>query len=755
MTEINNSFLHWWLEDFFNVLASQGRYKDKNISVIGLTAGLGCVHPDTKVYTEQGLIPISHIKRGQKVLSFDEKNNRFRFSVSSGGFLKGKDYLYRVVTKHGEFRGAEHHQSLTFDGIYRPLKLLYAHDCLASCFGILALTKLESVRLSSLSSVQNLKKRGVNCLGDYEVLDHQYDQQPHAVLDSDLVFSPLQGDVLKSYRMIGFFSFLRRGVQAVQKLRRNRFYQSNDRVSTMGYFSLFLGLVGVLVNRILTLPLVRTSFFPREFRQFLLRFFYRHIEGLRELDEGLAVSSCLTLSKASIISITRENVKQEYWDLQVLDDNNYVTEGGLIHHNSGKTHGACQALNFLCEYNRKSQFSFAIMPVYRLIENALIPTMRKVLRASGYVEEHHYKIIKSPYHKIIFANGQEIHMLSSSRSDLLIATEYSHGFISEIGSCKEDVFKLADTRIRDTQARKLLLLVEGVPQGLNFYAKHFDSYVNSGWERFNDRIAYNDDLKYLHIRLTTHDNKKFLPDDYIEKIERIYKGQHAYIESWIYGYFRELVSGNVYSSYNPKIHDIEEVKVSPYKEIDLSFDFNANPMSWVAIQESIFEEYEERIKRDVIIAECDDDIKKLKDACIDFALKFDPEVFGNTKLNIYGDMSGHAQSHKVEGSDYDRIKKYLNDLGFKNIEIHALRSNPVEHKSIGALNDRFDEDQLLILKSLSGIKRSLIGTKYKEGSQKIDKPAGETITHKSDALKYHAWAKYGKQNESSAFTLNI
>jgi hypothetical protein len=346
-------------------------------------------------------------------------------------------------------------------------------------------------------------------------------------------------------------------------------------------------------------------------------------------------------------------------------------------------------------------------------------------------------------------------MLSATRSDLLVATEYSHGTISEIGSCKEEVFKLADTRIRDKKAKFLWLLVEGVPQGLNFYAKHFDSHTQAGWNRLDSRRAYHEAKKYLHIRLTTYDNQKYLPGDYISKIERIYKGQHAYLDSWIYGYFRELVSGNVYNNYSPKIHDLDKFEVSQYKAIDLTFDFNANPMSWVAIQEGIFEEYDARVKRDVCVEEITDNITSLKESCIDFALKFNPNDFGDTKINIYGDMSGHSQSHKIEGSDYERIKLYLSNLGFKNIEVHAIRSNPLEHLSIGALNDRFDNDTLLIKSHLSGLKSSLIGTVYVEGTQKINKPAKETITHKSDALKYWAYVKYGVEDKADAFNLNI
>jgi len=50
----------------------------------------------------------------------------------------------------------------------------------------------------------------------------------------------------------------------------------------------------------------------------------------------------LSPPKMSILSIERRTVKESYWDLQVLDTNNYVTIDGAIHHNSGKSY-ACAA----------------------------------------------------------------------------------------------------------------------------------------------------------------------------------------------------------------------------------------------------------------------------------------------------------------------------------------------------------------------------------------------------------------------------
>ena len=41
------------------------------------------------------------------------------------------------------------------------------------------------------------------------------------------------------------------------------------------------------------------------------------------------------------MSVERQDVKRSYWDMQVLDTNNYVTIDGAIHHNSGKSVASC------------------------------------------------------------------------------------------------------------------------------------------------------------------------------------------------------------------------------------------------------------------------------------------------------------------------------------------------------------------------------------------------------------------------------
>jgi hypothetical protein len=721
----NNIDVTWWVAEALMDLTPK--------RVFGVTAGLGCVHPDTKIQTERGLVRICDIKQGERVLSWNENNQKFELSPSSGGFLKGTNYLYRISTKQEEFEVASHHLILSSSGKYVLASDLSVGDYLASCSQHPQNSNLAFAPKLFLLNVLNYSQKLLNSLLGYLILSRLYGQQFLLGVSAYLSKIPLLSDVLRLYQRF-FCKDDRQGLE----LERNHHDQLIVRKPKRGYTSRALGLEEAEADRILASPLEHTLEYPQLLKQFLLKSL-RHRNAVRLF--SVFRSSSLSLSKARIISIEKQKVKQDYWDIQVLNNNNYVTEGGAIHHNSGKTHGAVQWSYETTQINKGCQFSFFMMPVYRLIHSAGIPTFRKFFALMGMIEGRHYKIINSPFPKIIYANKQEVHFISATRTDLLIATEFSHGVISEAGSIKRDAFDLADTRIRKLEAKKLQLLLEGVPQGLNWYADLFDS-SNSEWQENQPRDYTNDKRNYRRFRSTTYDNQKYLPESYIPSLLRTYAGRPAYIKSWIYGHFADLVQGSVYYAYNPALHDIENIQASPYREIDLTFDFNANPMSFSVIQQAIFEEHDQRVLKEVIIDEISEGVQNLDDAVVDFSLKFPNSTFANTQINVYGDSSGHAESHKVSDSDYKRIKKMLNLLGYQNVVIKAIRYNPKEETTAKALNDLFEKDALLINRKCRLLKRSLIGTVYKEGTRKINKPAGETITHMGDSLKYWAYVKH-------------
>lgn len=58
---------------------------------------------------------------------------------------------------------------------------------------------------------------------------------------------------------------------------------------------------------------------------------------IKDLIIGDRVKIYSFMSEISIIGIRKQDKKEWYWDLHVPGNNNYVTEDGTIHHNSGKS----------------------------------------------------------------------------------------------------------------------------------------------------------------------------------------------------------------------------------------------------------------------------------------------------------------------------------------------------------------------------------------------------------------------------------
>ena len=79
-----------------------------------------------------------------------------------------------------------------------------------------------------------------------------------------------------------------------------------------------------------------------------------HTKGLaREGDRPDASSYSRTYWP--ILSIQRQEVKQDFWDIQVADTHNYVTEDGCVHHNSGKTTGLFFKLAYMASMQEPSK----------------------------------------------------------------------------------------------------------------------------------------------------------------------------------------------------------------------------------------------------------------------------------------------------------------------------------------------------------------------------------------------------------------
>lgn len=438
-------------------------------------------------------------------------------------------------------------------------------------------------------------------------------------------------------------------------------------------------------------------------------------------------------------------VSVAWWVGEALQDyqsNQFGVTAGL---GAGKTHGFCQWHHHRVRHNSKSRFSCFMEPSYQKIHDAAIPTYEKVIQAFGLVRGLDYQVLKSPYPKVVYLDSEvkhEVHFISAQNPDKIVAVEYSHASADEMGIVSKEAANNLASRLRCSVAKTRQFMNGGAPQGINDFADRFDSDNQSDWDKSvrRDHVKSEiiDGVRLQKRRFTVHteDNKANLPPAYIAELKSIYAYNSKMLLSYLYGLFCDFTEGQACSNYSTIRHDIENIEPDPHLDLSLSFDFNANPLAWGTFQCRDFYFYEKKEKRFVQLHESNESNGSLDEAVLEFSEKHPVERFKYTPIYIYGDSSGHHASHKIIGSDYDSIRRHLRDLGYTRVEIRAMGSNPLETSSIEAVQKAFLNDLLFICKRCTMTKRSLIATKWKQGTRKLDKPSGETWTHHVDMLKY-------------------
>lgn len=436
------------------------------------------------------------------------------------------------------------------------------------------------------------------------------------------------------------------------------------------------------------------------------------------------------------------NIIQAFWWVgRAIQDKSSFRIGVSAGLGSGKSHGRMQWQLARIWENVGCKFSGELWPTYQKVHDAALPLARKVLEECGLREHRHFTIIKSPFPKLVFdclAFKPEIHYLSAEHPERIVAVEYSIAAVDEAGIISGEARRNLISRVRDNKAKIRQILEVGAPQGINDFATDYDSDTLPGWKKLDELDAVHEAKRMRRFTLWTQHNP-YLPPEYLQNLYDIYGHNPGMVQSYIYGKFCPLQEGVAVSNYLPQKHDIENIYADPFYDINLCWDFNANPLAWVAIQKQFYELNTNRVFRYAAINEANEGFGQLDDACAEFAVKFPIELFGDTPIKIYGDRTGHAASHKIRGSDFETIWTNLKGLGYKNVEICATKKVAPEGASIDALNRLFLNDLIVVAKRCRLFRKSLLATRWKEGQRKLDKPAGETHTHHVDAVKYWAY----------------
>lgn len=405
-----------------------------------------------------------------------------------------------------------------------------------------------------------------------------------------------------------------------------------------------------------------------------------------------------------------------------LQDRQFWITGGL---GSGKTWGGAAWFLHRTSINANCQYSWAVAPTYAKAETVILPALVKVAAdVFGMKVRQDYSITYGAPIKIKLPGGHQAHVHSGTRPELMAGDNIAHLWITECATQKRETYERASTRVRDTAAETNQTLCEGVPEGDGGW---FADYAN-----FTEGIHENGiDRRFI---IHTEDNPN-LPAGYVDRIKRLFPDKNRQ-DSYLYGIFRAFARGNAYWEFSD-VRDIElsPPDLSPQRGVILSFDFNKSPLCWVLLQKIPLDLYGVRHHNYIALAEGDGTARGLIDACAQIVITLPPLTWAATPIDIYGDPSGWAGSHKTELSDFDQIKRYLKQF-YKNVNVKASTSYPTQKQRLERVNSLFAYEMLKVSHNCPLLINSLRQTTLKEGTFDIDKPSGEYWTHPADAFGY-------------------
>ena len=312
-------------------------HKDRSF-VRGIMGPFGCLRGDTEIQTIEGVKAISDIDKPTYVLSYDCQKDQFVMALTGGSYLKGRDYLYRVVTSNGEFVSSGHHRVLCGDGEYQQVQSLAQGQSVYQYSGDQPVRRVSSSQVELSVDVLHYQGKHASYLGDCAKLNRQYGQRLLEVLGNAPVHLPLSDDVQKyGHDACHVLNDYKDGLEELEQSHTHpNQYGAPHSIDGCSHLPLHPSIFeedhGASIS---SLPQMDSD---QPSQQSACKSESHHSKG--ELNQRCSYDST-SISKDTILKIERLDILEEYWDLMVLDTNNYVTIDGTIHHNSGKSVACC------------------------------------------------------------------------------------------------------------------------------------------------------------------------------------------------------------------------------------------------------------------------------------------------------------------------------------------------------------------------------------------------------------------------------
>jgi hypothetical protein len=245
--------------------------------------------------------------------------------------------------------------------------------------------------------------------------------------------------------------------------------------------------------------------------------------------------------------------------------------------------------------------------------------------------------------------------------------------------------------------------------------------------------------RYRRYDMSTTENSELLSHnpEYLAQIQE--NATEAEIQAFVHGKGVVLEGQPAYPTFRDTMHWTEAVEPpDPHFPLLLACDFNVAPMEWVIAQKTAGDHGPElHVVEGISLP-----VATIDSACDAFLGKYPSWPAG---ITVYGDANGRARNVKSHRSNYAIIQERLMTSG--PVTINVPLANPPIAARLSAVNRLLLNAQgvtrLWVRKwspfricPTRSLVRSLQRSIQKQGSEDLEKPAGETITHASDALGY-------------------
>lgn len=327
-----------------------------------------------------------------------------------------------------------------------------------------------------------------------------------------------------------------------------------------------------------------------------------------------------------------------------------------------------------------------------------------------------------------YVNGARICVVGLDKPQRIEGQPWNGGVLDEYADMKPQAWT-ANVRPALSDRRGWCDLI-GVPEGRNHY---YDTFIKAQEDLSGEWAAF------------TWKSADILPPHEIESAKRdldprMY--EQEYEASFV------NFSGRIYHCFDRDTHCSQELKYNPNLPLIICFDFNIAPGVALMCQE-VAELPNGKLPGTAVIGQVYIPTgSNTKFVC--------NKIIADWKhhkglVYLYGDATGgNPGTARLDGSDWDIIRKMLKPIFQENLRVMVPDGNPLERSRVNAVNHRLlsaaDEIRLMVnpklapqlVKDFEGV-RALTG-----GSGEIDKDPKKfaDLTHISDALGYYIAYKF-------------